>query len=50
MPTLDAPELGYVRESTAEQYVPDVFYKVGVVDVYVCVICASHGYGNSCPT
>lgn len=27
VPTLDAPELGYVRESTAEQYVPDVFYK-----------------------
>lgn len=31
VPTLDAPELGYVRESTSEQYVPDVFYKVGVV-------------------
>ena len=28
VPTLDAPELGYVRESTSEQYVPDVFYKV----------------------
>lgn len=27
VPTLDAPELGYVRESTSEQYVPDVFYK-----------------------
>ncbi|XP_035224916.1 nuclear protein localization protein 4 homolog isoform X1 [Stegodyphus dumicola] len=28
LPTLDAPELGYVRESSNEQYVPDVFYKV----------------------
>lgn len=27
VPTLDAPELGYVRESTPEQLVPDVFYK-----------------------
>ncbi|XP_072030080.1 nuclear protein localization protein 4 homolog [Amphiura filiformis] len=26
IPTRDAPELGYVRESTSEQYVPDVFY------------------------
>ncbi|XP_033630612.1 nuclear protein localization protein 4 homolog [Asterias rubens] len=26
VPTRDAPELGYVRESTSEQYVPDVFY------------------------
>lgn len=30
VPTLDAPELGYIRESTSEQYVPDVFYKVGL--------------------
>ncbi len=30
VPTLDAPELGYVRESTSELYVPDVFYKVMV--------------------
>ena len=28
IPTLDAPELGYVRESTSDLYVPDVFYKV----------------------
>ena len=28
IPTRDAPELGYVKESTNEQYVPDVFYKV----------------------
>ena len=27
IPTKDAPELGYVRESSNEQYVPDVFYK-----------------------
>ena len=31
VPTLDAPELGYVRESTSEQYVPDVFYKVTLI-------------------
>lgn len=30
VPTLDAPELGFVKESSADQYVPDVFYKVGV--------------------
>lgn len=28
IPTKDAPELGYVRESTDKQYVPDVYYKV----------------------
>ena len=28
VPTLDAPELGYIRDSSQEQYVPDVFYKV----------------------
>ena len=27
VPTKDAPELGYVRESSSKQYVPDVFYK-----------------------
>ncbi|XP_067951814.1 nuclear protein localization protein 4 homolog [Watersipora subatra] len=27
IPTYDAPELGYVKESSNEQYVPDVFYK-----------------------
>ena len=30
VPTLDAKELGYIRESTPQQYVPDVFYKVCV--------------------
>lgn len=28
LPTIDVPELAYVRESSNEQYVPDVFYKV----------------------
>lgn len=28
VPTKDAPELGYVRESSDKQYVPDVYYKV----------------------
>lgn len=30
VPTKDAPELGYVRESTDKQFVPDVYYKVSV--------------------
>lgn len=28
IPTRDAPELGYIRESSDKQYVPDVYYKV----------------------
>lgn len=28
IPTHDAPELGYIKETSPEQYVPDVFYKV----------------------
>lgn len=28
VPTKDAPELAYVRQSTAEKYIPDVYYKV----------------------
>lgn len=28
VPTKDAAELGYIRESSDKQYVPDVFYKV----------------------
>ncbi|CAF0908325.1 unnamed protein product, partial [Didymodactylos carnosus] len=27
VPTYDSPELGYVKETSSEQYVPDVFYK-----------------------
>ncbi|XP_063696673.1 nuclear protein localization protein 4 homolog [Culicoides brevitarsis] len=27
LPTKDAPELGYIRESSDKQYVPDVYYK-----------------------
>ncbi|PVD39210.1 hypothetical protein C0Q70_01838 [Pomacea canaliculata] len=27
IPTKDVPELGYIKESSNEQYVPDVFYK-----------------------
>ncbi len=30
VPTKDAPELGYIRESSDKQYVPDVFYKVSL--------------------
>lgn len=28
VPTKDAPELAYVRQSSAEKYIPDVFFKV----------------------
>ena len=31
VPTKDAPELGYVKESSNEQYVPDVFYAVSMI-------------------
>lgn len=30
LPCKDAPELGFAKESSPEQYVPDVFYKVGL--------------------
>lgn len=43
VPTKDAPELGYVRESTDKQYVPDVFYKVSLIFTYLirfkCPLC-----------
>ena len=38
VPTLDAKELGYIRESSPQQYVPDVFYKVSG-SLHVCVVC-----------
>ena len=28
VPTIDAPEFGYTRETTDELYCPDVFYRV----------------------
>jgi nuclear protein localization family protein 4 len=28
IPTYDAPELGYIKETSQEQYIPDVYYKV----------------------
>jgi nuclear protein localization family protein 4 len=28
LPTYDAPELGFIKETSSEQYVPDVYYKV----------------------
>lgn len=28
IPTKDASELGYIKESSDKQYVPDVYYKV----------------------
>ena len=33
VPTKDAPELAYVVESTKEEYVPDVFFKVKLLNM-----------------
>lgn len=30
LPSKDAPELGFAKESSPEQYVPDVFFKVRI--------------------
>lgn len=39
IPTKDVPELGYIKESSNEQYVPDVFYKVcHIQNVYISSI------------
>lgn len=35
VPTKDAPELGYVRESSDKQFVPDVYYKVSATFPFV---------------
>lgn len=32
IPTKDAPDLGYIKESSSNQYVPDVYYKI--IDEY----------------
>lgn len=37
VPTKDAPELGYVIESSDKQYVPDVYYKVSFLCLSLCV-------------
>lgn len=37
LPCKDAPELGFVKESSPEQYVPDVFYKVRPHGATTCV-------------
>lgn len=34
VPTRDAPELGYIRESSDKQFVPDVYYKVGQTSIF----------------
>lgn len=33
VPTKDAPELGYIRESSDKQFVPDVYYKVSPISI-----------------
>lgn len=45
VPTKDAPELGYIRESTDRQYVPDVYYKVRcVLGMCMCAHMRTHAY------
>ena len=34
VPTRDAAELGYIKESSNIQYVPDVFFKVNLKYIY----------------
>ncbi|KOB73058.1 Uncharacterized protein OBRU01_11317 [Operophtera brumata] len=61
LPTRDAPELAYVRDSTPQQYVPDVYYKVPATpsrvvprtggsaashSVWTCGICTFHNTGD----
>lgn len=45
LPCRDAPELGYAKESSSEQYVPDVFYKVRAqgLDVPTLILRSSRG-------
>lgn len=38
VPTIDEPGLGYIRESSSDQYVPDVFYKVSTLGVFTCKV------------
>lgn len=37
VPTKDAPELAYARQSTAEKYIPDVYYKVSAFNYYYLI-------------
>lgn len=41
LPCRDAPELGYAKESSSEQYVPDVFYKVSAGRLQKRLCCTS---------
>nr|CAG4636997.1 EOG090X05T8 [Ceriodaphnia reticulata]SVE72923.1 EOG090X05T8 [Ceriodaphnia reticulata] len=38
VPTKDAPELAYARQSTAEKYIPDVYYKVSELSYLFLVV------------
>jgi hypothetical protein len=42
VPTKDAPELGFVKETSRQQYVPDVFFKVHKVKYEVEIISIIH--------
>lgn len=47
LPCKDAPELGFVKESSPEQYVPDVFFKVRLVAQDVPSASSRDGCGDS---
>lgn len=45
IPTKDAPELAYIRESTSEQYIPDVYFKVSAHNLaHAYLVCISTSY------
>ena len=47
LPTRDAPELGYVKESGPKQYVPDVFYKVLLLSLSLSAFFSSNSNAMS---
>lgn len=51
IPTKDAPELGYIKESSEKQYVPDVFYKVcgQICHMTQCELMIQGDINNTCP-
>lgn len=48
VPTKDAPELGYIKESSDKQYVPDVFYKVSYTYFFFIIITVAEFYFRQC--
>nr|SVE87366.1 EOG090X05T8 [Daphnia similis] len=49
VPTKDAPELAYARQSTAEKYIPDVYYKYQIIFVLKIVNAIQADFLCTCP-